>query len=95
MLSLLIKSIINRKDMITEDSKPIFSSGANYVLSFIGGFLGAMTHYINSLTVLLQINIRELIDFTIHSLIGGVIMLGVKVTSDWLLHKIKRGKKNE
>ena len=79
------------------EGRPIITNSANYLLYFIGGFFGALTHYINSFNMLFHINFRELIDFTVHSLIGGAIMLGVKVIGDYLLYLIKgnRNKKDE
>lgn len=73
------------------------NGSSNNLLAFIGGFIGAMTHYITNIQALLNIRTSELFDFTIHSLIGGAIMLAVKVLGDWLLHKIKskRNKKDE
>lgn len=62
------------------------------LLAFIGGFIGAMTHYINSINILLNLRMDELLDFTIHSLIGGAIMVAVKVLGDWIMHKIKNPK---
>lgn len=70
------------------------NGSTNNLLAFIGGFIGAMTHYINNIQTLMSVRTSELFDFTIHSLIGGAIMLAVKVLGDWLLHKIKR-KKNK
>ena len=64
----------------------------NNLLAFLGGFIGAMTHYINSITILLNLKWDELVDFTVHSLIGGAIMLAVKVLGDWILFKIKTPK---
>ena len=40
----------------------------------------------------LNLKIDELFDFTIHSVIGGAIMVAVKVLGDWILHKIKNPK---
>lgn len=65
-------------------------NGNTNTLAFLGGFIGAMTHYVHSLHVLLQISIRELFDYSIHSLIGGVIMLAVKLAGDWLFRKLNR-----
>lgn len=65
------------------------NGNGNNLLAFIGGFIGAMTHYINSINILLNLKIDELLDFTIHSLIGGAIMVAVKVLGDWIMHKIK------
>lgn len=61
----------------------------NHLLAFIGGFIGAMTHYVNNINILLNLKTDELVDFTIHSLIGGTIMLAVKVLGDWIVFKIK------
>ncbi len=64
----------------------------NNLLAFVGGFVGAMTHYITSIQTLLNLKVNELLDFTIHSLIGGAIMVAVKVLGDWILYKIKTPK---
>lgn len=72
----------------------ISGNGSN-LLAFIGGFIGAMTHYVNNIKILLSLNGDELLDFSIHSLIGGAVMLTVKVLGDWILHKIKTPKQNE
>ncbi len=64
-------------------------------MAFIGGFIGAMTHYINSTNILLNLKIDELFDFTVHSLIGGAIMVAVKVLGDWILHLIKNPKSKQ
>jgi hypothetical protein len=71
------------------------NSNSNHLLAFIGGFIGAMTHYVNSINILLNLKIDELFDFTIHSLIGGAIMLAVKVLGDWCIHKIKNPAKKD
>jgi hypothetical protein len=63
---------------------------SNNLLAFIGGFIGAMTHYIYNIHILLNLKIDELFDFTIHSLIGGAIMVAVKVLGDWMIHIIKK-----
>lgn len=68
------------------------NGNGNNLLAFIGGFIGAMTHYINNVQILLNIRMNELFDFTVHSLIGGAIMLAVKVLGDWILHKLKNPK---
>lgn len=67
----------------------------NNLLAFIGGFIGAMTHYIGSIQTLLNLRVDELLDFTIHSLIGGAIMVAVKVLGDWILYKIKTPKQKQ
>ena len=67
---------------------------SNNLLAFIGGFIGAMTHYVNSVQILINLKLDELFDFTIHSLIGGAIMVAVKVLGDWIMHKIKNPKQN-
>ena len=77
--------------MFTEQRNTMNGS-SNHLLAFIGGFIGAMTHYVNSLHILLNLKIDELFDFTIHSLIGGAIMVAVKVLGDWILHRIKNPK---
>lgn len=71
------------------------NGSSNNLLAFIGGFVGAMTHYINSINVLLNLKIDELFDFTIHSLIGGAIMVAVKVLGDWIVHLIKNPKEKQ
>lgn len=71
------------------------NGNSNHLLAFIGGFIGAMTHYVNSITILLNLKWDELGDFTIHSLIGGSIMLAVKVLGDWILYKIKSPKQKQ
>ncbi|MFY9310074.1 MAG: hypothetical protein WAQ28_13595 [Bacteroidia bacterium] len=63
---------------------------SNNLLAFIGGFIGTMTHYIYNIHILLNLKIDELFDFTIHSLIGGAIMVAVKVLGDWMIHIIKK-----
>lgn len=71
------------------------NGNSNNLLAFTGGFIGAMTHYITNLQILLNLKLDELIDFTVHSLIGGAIMLAVKVLGDWIMHKIKNPKNNK
>ena len=65
-------------------------SGGNNVLAFIGGVIGAMTHYIASMQILLSLKVAELFDYTIHSLIGGLVMLAVKLAGDGIVYLIKR-----
>lgn len=71
------------------------NSNSNTLLAFIGGFIGAMTHYVNNITILLNLQLDELFDFTIHSVIGGAIMVGVKVFGEWCVHKIKNPAKKD
>ena len=71
-------------------------TGNNYnFLAFFGGFMGAMTHYITNIKIMLNIKMDELLDFTVHSLIGGTIMLAVKVLGEWILYKIKKVKQHK
>lgn len=81
--------------MSNETKHSTMNENSNNLLAFIGGFIGAMTHYITSIRVLLNVRIEELFDFTIHSLIGGAIMVAVKVLGDWILLKISTPKKEE
>jgi hypothetical protein len=62
----------------------------NNVFAFIGGFVGAMSHYIVSIRILLNLNFQEILDFTVHSLIGGVVMLLIKIANDGLIYLIKK-----
>jgi len=65
-------------------------TGGNNVFAFVGGFIGAMTHYIASIRILLSMKVEELVDFTTHSLIGGLVMLAVKLAGDGIMYFIKK-----
>jgi hypothetical protein len=65
-------------------------TGGNNVFAFVGGFIGAMTHYIASIRILLSLKVEELFDYTVHSLIGGLVMLAVKLAGDGIVYLIKK-----
>ena len=70
-------------------------TNGNNLIAFIGGFIGAMTYYIGSIQTLLAIKEDDLLDFTIHSMIGGAIMVAVKVLGEWILYKLKTPKQKQ
>jgi hypothetical protein len=81
--------------LIEQPNQTTMNGNGNNLLAFIGGFIGAMTHYIYNLTILFDLKMNELFDFTVHSLIGGAIMLAVKVAGEWILIKIKIPRKRK
>jgi len=66
------------------------TTGGNNLIAFIGGFVGAMSHYIASIQILLNLKVEELFDYAIHSLVGGLVMLAVKLFGDLFLYLLKR-----
>ena len=75
--------------LIQDTNQTTMNGNGNNLLAFIGGFLGAMSHYIHNLTILFDLKLNELFDFTVHSLIGGTIMLAFKIAGEWILIRIK------
>ena len=62
----------------------------NSVIAFMGGFIGAMSHYIASVRAFLNLRVEELFDYAVHSLIGGLVMLAVKLLGDGLVYLVKK-----
>jgi len=51
--------------------------------------LGTMPDYVNTINTLFSPRTDDLFGFTVHAIIGGTIMLAVKVLSYWIHDKIK------
>lgn len=62
----------------------------NNVFVFMGGIAGASIFPPLSL----QINAGEIVQFTIQSIIGGLIALVVKVSAEYCIQRIKKRKKS-
>jgi hypothetical protein len=73
--------------MTPEKITTVFDNG---LLACVGGFIGTMAHYIASVSILLNLNFHELLDFTVHSIIGGLIMLAIKLANDGIASMIKK-----
>lgn len=81
--------------MLTEQTLTIIIK-VNNLLAFIGGCIGAFTHFLSKYTVAFSnLNYTELLDFTMRSVIGGVVMLAFKLIGEWLVHKIQKSRKDK
>lgn len=77
----------------------------NYSLAFFGGWVGALTFFlkahvlINCSSILTSIDYTELFNFSLRSIIGGLIAILIKVVYDLILklfkHLFKKGGSNE
>lgn len=77
------------------NSTLIISIKINNIIAFLGGCIGAFTHFLSAGTALSLVNWTELIDYSLRSLIGGVIAVLVKVLGDRIIEKMKSKNKNK